>query len=63
MFDRFRDAYLALAILAVAAAVGLERFAPVSQGMDLLIGLLLILAMVICSLAVLTTVRSTPPGR
>jgi hypothetical protein len=57
MFDRFRDAYLAIAILSVAAAVGLERFAPVSQGMDLLVGLLLILAIAISALSVLTTVR------
>ena len=63
MFDRFRDAYLAIAILAVAAAVGLERFAPVSQAMDLLIGLLLILAIAISALAVLTTVRGSPTNR
>ncbi len=63
MFDRFRDAYLAIAILAVAAAVGLERFAPASPGMDLLIGLLLILATAISALSVLTTVRAGPPTR
>lgn len=63
MFDRFRDAYLALAILAVAAAVGLVRFAPAGQGMDLLIGSLIVLAIAICSLAILTTVRGTPRGR
>ncbi len=63
MFDRFRDAYLAIAILSVAAAVGLERFAPVSQAIDLLIGLLLILAIVISALAVVTTVRGGPTPR